>query len=66
MTVANPLPPTLANLVSSTVAILAAPTGALASNAREEKNSNFGLFYKHKGEKSHLVPLMYNYWSIDI
>lgn len=30
------------------------------------RNSNFGSFYKHEGEESHLIPLMREYWSVDI
>ncbi len=32
----------------------------------ETRNSNFGLFYEHEGEESHLVPYMREYWSVDI
>ena len=35
-------------------------------NQREARTSNFGSFYEHKGEKSHLVPLMREYRSVDI
>lgn len=35
-------------------------------NLREVKNSNFGLFYEYKVEKSHLVSFMRKYWLIDI
>ena len=35
-------------------------------NLGEARNSNFGLFYEHKGEESHLVPLMCEYRSVDI
>lgn len=30
------------------------------------KNSNFDMFYKHEGEKSHLVSFIYKYQLIDI
>ena len=37
-----------------------------AANPAEAKTSNFGLFYEHEGEESHLVPLMREYGSVDI
>lgn len=30
------------------------------------RNSNFDLFYEHEGGESHLVPLIRNYWLVDI
>lgn len=32
----------------------------------EARNSNFDMFYEHKGEKSYLVLFMREYWSVDI
>ena len=55
---ANPVPPTASSP--------AAPMGAPAGNPGEARNSNFGLFYEHEGEESHLVPLMREYRSVDI
>ncbi len=37
-----------------------------AANPVGAKNSNFGFFYQHEGEESHLVPLICEYWSVDI
>ena len=46
------------------------PTEGPAANSGElrveARNSNFGLFYEHEGEESHLVPLMREYRSVDI
>ena len=56
----------MTNLVPPTAASPAIPTGPPAANLGEAKNPNFGLFYEHKGEKSHLVLLMRKYWSINI
>ena len=36
------------------------------ANPTEARTSNFGLFYEHEGEESHLVPLMREYRSVDI
>ncbi len=44
----------------------ASPTEELVANPGGARNSNFGLFYKHKNEKSHLVPFMHEYRSVDI
>ena len=38
----------------------------LTINQKETKTSKFGLFYKHKDEKSHFIPLMRKYRSVDI
>ena len=35
-------------------------------NPKEARASNFGFFYEHKGEKSHLIPLMREYRSVDV
>ena len=35
-------------------------------NSREARISSFGSFYEHKGKESHLVPLMREYWSLDV
>ena len=43
-----------------------APAEKPASNPVRAKNSKFGLFYKDKFEKSHLVPLMHEHWLVDI
>lgn len=32
----------------------------------EARNSNFSMFFEHKSEESHLVSLMYEYWSVNI
>ena len=37
-----------------------------AANQVEARNSNFGSFYEHKGEESHLMPLMRKYRSVVI
>lgn len=41
-----------------------------AANSRGEKmgarNSNFGIFYKHEDEESHLILFIHKYWSVDI
>ena len=37
-----------------------------AANLAEAKTSNFGLFYKHEGKESHLVPFMREYRLVDI
>ena len=50
LTAANPVPPTEDPV--------AQPGGA--------RNYNFGLFYEHEGEESHLIPLMREYRSVDI
>lgn len=42
------------------------PTEGPVANSGEGRSSNFGLFYEHKGEESHLVPLMREYRSVDI
>lgn len=42
------------------------PTTKLIKDQIKIKISNFGLFYKYKDEKSHLVPPMRKYWSVDI
>lgn len=34
-------------------------------NSKEVKISNFGLFYKHESEGSHLVSLICKYFLID-
>ena len=51
LTVANP-GPTRGSLVAQLV--------------EEARNLNFGLFYEHEGEESHLFPLMREYRSVDI
>ena len=42
------------------------PTEAASVTPGEARTSNFGLFYEHEGEESHLVPLMREYRSVDI
>ena len=42
------------------------PKEGPAANQGEARNSNFGSFYEHEGEESHLVPLMREYRSVDI
>lgn len=66
LTAANLAGPTAAIPVLPTAAGPAPPTGTPAANPGEAKNSNFGFFYEHKGEESHLVPLMREYRSVDI
>ena len=66
LTAANPVLPTTTNPVPPTAASPAVPTGAPTANPGEARNSNFGLFYEHEGEESHLVPLMREYRSVDI
>lgn len=54
-------------LQALTVANPGPPTGSLVPQLVEEaRNSNFILFYEHEGEESHLVPLMREYWAVDI
>lgn len=53
-------------LQALTAANPAPPAGEPTVNPKEARNSNFGLFYEHKGEESHLVPLMREYRSVDI
>ena len=53
-------------LQTLTTANPALPTEGPAANSGEARNSNFGLFYEHEGEESHLVPLMREYRSVDI
>ena len=53
-------------LQTLTAANPAPPVGEPTANPREARNSNFGLFYEHEGEESHLVPLMREYRSVDI
>ena len=42
------------------------PAKGPVANPVEARTLNFGLFYEHEGEESHLVPLMREYWSVDI
>ena len=49
-----------------TMASLATPTAKLIANPKKAKNSNFKLFYKHKGKESYLVSFIYKYCSVDI
>ena len=44
-----------------TVAKLAPPIEELTVNQKEARTSNFGWFYEHKDEKSHVVPFMREY-----
>ena len=37
-----------------------------AANLEKARNENFGSFYEHKGEESHLVLLIRKYQSVDI
>lgn len=45
---------------------MAPPTEGPVANSMEARNSNFGLFYEHEGEKSHLVSLMRGYQLVEI
>ena len=62
----NPVPLTAANLVPTTAASPETPMGAPAKNLEETKNSNFGLFYEHEGEGSHLVLFTRKYRPVNI
>lgn len=48
------------------MASLFPPSERHISNTNERKSLNFGLFYKHKSEKSHLVFLICKYCLINI
>lgn len=58
---ANLIVSTTANQILLTVVDQALPIKTPAANLGEAKNLNFGLYYEHKGEKSHLISFMRKY-----
>ena len=42
------------------------PVERLVANPGKVKNSNFGSFYEHEAEESHLILLICKYRSMDI